>query len=261
MYPKLLTLYGPFELNSYNTAIIIGIGIFMYCTSNHPALKKLMSRSAFFNLIIESALVGIIGARLLHLVSSWQEYSTWLSMLRLWDGGLSVLGAFIAIVSYGYWSLDRQGISFISVIDCAALYAPLIHAIARIGCFLVGCCHGAPTNVMWAVTYTHPQVMAPLHVALHPSQLYSAGLFFLLFLILKAVSRTTWGNQSGHMILLYTLGMSLERFSVDFVRGDRIMLSYAPISFHQVVAGALFLGAITLWIVVRQTSAVHYESL
>ena len=261
MYPKLLTLYGPLELNSYNTAIMVGIALFMYLANRHPARKKLMSSSAFFNLCIESALAGIIGGRILHIISSISQYPTLYSMLRIWDGGLSILGAFFGVLGFSLWRLWRADIPYLAIVDIAALYAPLIHGIARIGCFLVGCCYGAPTQSLFGITYTNPQVLAPLHIALHPSQLYSSALFFCLFFLLRAYARRTQSIGSGMLALLYIIGMSLERFLIDFVRGDRIMITAIPhVSFYQLIAAAIFLVAGTL-MVLRQTSVSTHESV
>lgn len=260
MYPKLLTLYGPFELNSYNGSIMIGIAIFLYLADRHPSRAQYMSSSAFFNLCIESALAGLLGGRVLHILTSLSEYPTLTSMLRLWDGGLSILGAFIAVLCFSSWRLHQLHVPFAPVADIAALYAPLIHSIARVGCFLVGCCHGAPTESIFGFTYTHPQVLAPLNIPLHPSQLYSSALYLCLFIGLYLYS-THYKTQAGTITLVYIMGMSLERFLVDFVRGDRIMIESIPhLSFYQLIAALIFMAALTSMIV-RQRVVHTYESL
>lgn len=260
MYPKLLSLYGPLELNSYNTAIMISILVFLYFASRHPARSQFMSRAAFINLCTESALAGIAGGRILHIVSSISDYPTIMSMIRLWDGGLSILGAFLGILLFSRWRLWYLNVPFAPMADIAALYAPLTQSIARIGCFLVGCCHGAPTDSIFGLTYTHPQVLAPLHVSLHPSQLYSSALFLCLFVALY-VYQAHVKPRTGTLTLLYIMGMSLERFLVDFVRGDRIMMVSVPhLSFYQVIAAAIFLTA-GIIVVVRQRVERTYESL
>ena len=259
MYPKLLTLYGPLELNSYNTAIMLGLGLFIYFAHKHPARKKIMGSSAFINLCIESALAGIIGGRILHILSSLPQYPTFFSMLSIWDGGLSILGTVLGVLGFSIVSLHRQGIPYLAITDIAALYAPLIHSIARIGCFLVGCCHGAPTDSFLGVTYTHPQVLAPLHIPLHPSQLYSSALFLCLFFILRSFAKK-YPLGTGVITLLYIIGMSLERFTIDFTRGDRIMVGISPhLSFYQIVAGCIFIAASAL--LVRKTVVHAHESL
>ena len=267
MYPKIITLYGPFELNSYNTAIMIGIGLFLYLANKNPIRAQLMSRSDFFNLCAESAVAAIVGGRLLHVISSSSQYPDLYSVLSIWDGGLSILGALIAVVAYSTWATYKKGISFFAVGDLVALYLPLVHAAGRLGCFLVGCCYGAPTDLMWAVTYTDPRVMAPLKCALHPSQLYSSALYLLLFLGLWIYSKSSSAKSShssvrtaGTLTCLYIMGMSFERFIIDFFRGDRVIISTSPLSLYQWVAIALFVGASAVLIRIRHRSVGAHES-
>ncbi len=260
MNPKLLTLYGPLEFNGYNTAIMIGIGVFLYYANRHPTRAQYMSSSAFFNLIIESALAALLGGRVLHILSSLSDYPTLYAMISLWDGGLSILGGLLGVLLFSSWRLRQLGVPFAPVADIAALYAPLVHSIARIGCFIVGCCHGAPTDSIFGFTYTHPQALAPLNVPLHPSQLYSSLVYACLFIALYLYAERS-KPQAGVITLLYIMGMSLERFLIDFVRGDRILVKSLPhLSFYQLVAAALFIGALSIMIV-RQRAPTTYESL
>ena len=204
MYPKLLHIYGPLELNSYNAAILLGIGAFFYAAFRHPSLEKTVSKSDFFNICIESALAGVLGGRLLHVLSDWKSYVSFWEMISIWDGGLSILGTFFGVFMYSLWTLKRKGLPVLMIYDIAALYAPLIQAIGRIGCFLAGCCYGAATHVWWGVTYTHPAVVAPLNIQLHPTQLYSSFFFFGMFIVMRffVAKRVT---QPGEIAMLYLM--------------------------------------------------------
>jgi len=264
MYPKLLTLYGPFELNSYNTSIALGIGVFIFLANRRQLALHLMSSSSFINSCIESALAGILGGRILHILCSLDEYPTWYSMIQIWDGGLSILGGFLGITTFAFITIWLKKAPF-AILDVAALYAPLIHGIARIGCFLVGCCHGAPTHSPLSVIYTHPQVCAPLGIPLHPSQLYSSLLFFILFALLYWYAQNHLHKGfpgSGKLLMLYIMGMSFERFIVDFTRGDRILISAVPhLSLYQLIAAVLFFGGAVGYGVLRRTSVRLHESV
>jgi prolipoprotein diacylglyceryltransferase len=79
----------------------------------------------------------------------------------------------------------KRELPMLPVYSLGAIYAPLIHGIARIGCFLIGCCHGCPTNAAWGITYTDPLSHAPLNIPLHPTQLYSSLFYFALFFLLR----------------------------------------------------------------------------
>ena len=268
MYPKLLHIYGPLEINSFNAAILLGIVVFFYAALRHPGLEKLISKTDFLNISIESALAGILGGRVLHLISAWQEYNSFFQMISIWNGGLSILGAIAGIALYALWSLKRRHLPIAALFDIAALYAPLIHGIARIGCFLAGCCYGCSTTMPWGITYTNPLVAAPLNVHMHPTQLYSSLLFFGIFIgmYLYAQRAARLGQKRpGELSLIYLMAMSIERWFVDFFRGDRIMLigknHFAFFSFHQWLALGVFISALIAFMVLRSSPRHRYESV
>ncbi|MBU1008004.1 prolipoprotein diacylglyceryl transferase [Candidatus Dependentiae bacterium] len=99
------------------------------------------------------------------------------------------------------------------------MYVPLLQSVARVGCFLAGCCYGAPTKQWWGVTFSSLHSLAPLHVPLHPTQLYSSlaslSIFFILYFVSKRIYRIP-----GTLVLLYLILESCSRFTVDLWRGD-----------------------------------------
>ena len=107
-------------------------------------------------------------------------------------------------------------------------------------------------------TYTRLAV-APLHIKLPPTQLYSSARYLLiLFVVLKSLSRY-YQIGTGRFALLYLMGMSLERFLIDFFRGDRIMNGhpvYGFLSFHQWIALALFCIASLGFLYLSQKSSI-----
>ncbi len=264
MYPKLLHLYGPLEINSFNASIIVGIAIFFYAALRHPGLEKWISKSDFFNISVESAIAGIVGGRVLHILSEWKDYTSFYQMISIWNGGLSLFGAFAGVFFYSLWALKRKQLPVLVLYDVAALYAPLIQGMGRIGCFLAGCCYGCPTSLSWGITYTHPLVVAPLNTQIHPTQLYSSLIFFGIFIVMrffvfKHVSR------AGELSMMYVMAMSFERWFVDFFRGDRIMLPnqhpFSFFSFHQWNALFIFISACIVLVYLRSAHRRVHESV
>lgn len=228
MYPILLHIYGPFNLNSFSVALGIALFLFLILARNRAALLGITSKEDFTNGFIESALSGVFGGRLLHILSEWHHYDSFLDMLKIWNGGLSVLGSIIGIAAYASWYSKRNHIPLLPAFDCAALYAPLAHSIARIGCFLAGCCYGQPTKLPWGITYTNTEIAAPLHISLHPTQLYSSLSLLSIFLFMHYRGEK-WCSKPGELSMLYLILTSIERWSIDFLRGDRVINS--PFSF------------------------------
>jgi phosphatidylglycerol:prolipoprotein diacylglycerol transferase len=127
-----------------------------------------------------SVLSGIIGARGLFVLIDFDRY--WkhpADVFKMWEGGL---------------------------------------VFARVGCFLAGCCYGRPTALPWGVTFTDPDSLGPLHVCIHPTQIYEAagGLLLFCFLLRLAGRKRFDGQIFWNLLLLYSAG----RFLVEFVRDD-----------------------------------------
>jgi phosphatidylglycerol:prolipoprotein diacylglycerol transferase len=126
--------------------------------------------------------------------------------------GKSFYGAVIAGILFSLWYLPRFRLPLWKVADIVAAGTALGFSIARIGCFLGGCCYGRPSLASWAVTF--PLLDSPRH----PTQLYESGLNFLSFIFLAVMLNTK--KFDGQIICFDIVINSLARFFVEFYRGD-----------------------------------------
>lgn len=249
MKRELLAIYGPLSINSYGVAIALGILIFLWLIKKNPQAIKLKLNEHILDLMLISIVTGVLGGRLLYMITEPEADISLFNFFSFWDGGFSLLGAVTAIVPVLAYCLHRIQIPILPCLDVVAIYAPLIQSISRIGCFFAGCCYGCTTTYPWGFTYTDPQSMAPLHQALHPAQLYSAisllGIFALLYFVLQKVF-----TKPGQLLAAYLFLISIERFSVDFWRADRVIFNAHtyPLSLHQNIALYIALAAAIFFI-------------
>lgn len=251
MLPRILfPIYGSIAIQSYGALIAIAI-----IASSHLVLRdqrriSLISPDLFIQTITMMILVATLGGRLLHLATCYDEYSTITSMLALHEGGFSILGATLAVLAVLPWYLSKHAINVLSFLDLVSTYMPLTQAIARLGCFFAGCCHGIPTAGWYGYTYTDVNSLAPLGIPLHPIQLYSSLTFLLMFGIMLLCKRhPSW---PGRDTLIFLSLFSLQRFILDFWRGDRIFSSFRlsyTMSLHQTLALALTLVSLVLLVI------------
>lgn len=125
-----------------------------------------------------------------------------------------VIGALIALYLYTkkyqkdyLWTLDRLTIS-----------ASLLGCFIRLGNLMNSEIIGTPTNLPWAFVFTHVD-----QIPRHPSQLYEAIFYFLIFVILFVLWRSRKTHQ--HVGLIFGLGLTLifiQRFIVEFVKEDQV---------------------------------------
>jgi hypothetical protein len=126
--------------------------------------------------------------------------------------------AVIATSALFLW-LTRQPV--LPYLDVLVLGLGLFLTSGRIGCFMVGCCHGRPSR--WGVRYgeSHAQAGFPRYlvgVKLFPIQAIESVVAFCivgcgLFLILKV-------HEPGSVFLFYVISYGCGRFSIEFFRGD-----------------------------------------
>jgi phosphatidylglycerol:prolipoprotein diacylglycerol transferase len=112
-------------------------------------------------------------------------------------------------------------------LDLVAPGLALGHGIGRIGCYFAGCCWGAACDAPWGIVFTseraHRLTGVPLNVALHPTQLYEAGIelgigALLLLRILRAPTNPP--TRPGSTFLAYIALYGFARFGLEFLRED-----------------------------------------
>jgi phosphatidylglycerol:prolipoprotein diacylglycerol transferase len=230
----LFHIYGPFAIHAYGLCIAIGVFISCYLLRQHPLFKNSLFKEHFETALLLITGTALIGGRVLYFISSGQPIQSLLDFFAVWNGGLSILGAFIsALITFSLY-LRYLKIPILETIDLICIHVGLLQAIGRIGCFFAGCCHGTEWNGPLAIMYQNKDALAPLHIYLHPTQLYSSITLFCIFLFMYFYAQHRF-KQPGQCTALYLLLMSSERFLNDFLRDERYMFT-STFSINQLIA-------------------------
>jgi hypothetical protein len=109
----------------------------------------------------------------------------------------------------------------LAYLDVTLLGVGLFLACGRIGCLMVGCCHGRPSR--WGVCYTAEHVDAgfPFYyvgVRLFPIQAVES--LCALCIVVVGSAMVLQGALPGAALAWYTLAYNLARFCLEFMRGD-----------------------------------------
>ncbi len=210
----------------YGSWIAFGIFLVITLLRRDRLFVQKMTYDQTIDLAFYVLVAGIVGGRLLFVIDCWHDFS-WRFLWDLTIPGFSVLGSVIAAAGTLFWYLKKHEFNVYEIADRIALYAPLLHMSGRIGCFCVGCCYGTACSYPWAVVYEKASSLAPLGVAIHPTQLYSAFFFLLLFLMLYCIDKVCRENViPGLLVSVYLISLGIERFVIDFLRDDRILVSW-----------------------------------
>ena len=245
----LLHIYGPNAIHSYGLMIALGLLIFMYLMRRDPRFTTLNLEPHFGMLLIIGILAAVIGGRILYFFTHPEHFAGAASFFAFYEGGFSILGSVIGVLITIPPYLRYAHIPIVPLLDLAAIYAPLLQSISRIGCFLAGCCFGVPTTAPWGIIYTDTGSVAPLYVCLHPTQVYSAMLLMGIFAFQYFVGRRIF-RHSGQLLCSYLLLIATERFIVDFWRGDRVLDAF-NLSVNQHVALGI-IGAALIGLIISQ---------
>ncbi len=154
MKPELIFTFFDivFQIKSYTLFTILGalIGVLTAL----PFLKREgLSAPSSVKILILMALSFLIGARLFNFVINPSSYGKSLHIFSMRLAGLSVyggiLGAIIALLSWSWFT--KTGIW--KLLDAFVLPFGIAFALARIGCYLNGCCIGIPTDSFFGVAF------------------------------------------------------------------------------------------------------------
>jgi phosphatidylglycerol:prolipoprotein diacylglycerol transferase len=169
-------------------------------------------------------LSAVIGSKLLTAVDYPGYYAGDWSQLgqQVLDRGGVFYGGLLLALGTSALYFRLTGLPGWKVADCVAPGLALAQGIARIGCFLAGCCWGTSTNLPIGVIFTsqkaHWLTGVPLDVKLHPTQLYEAAL------VLAVIPFLLWLRKhksfDGEVVLVYILYYAVLRFLLEFLRGD-----------------------------------------
>jgi len=246
MYNELFSI-GPITIYGYGLMIAIGI-IAAYLNTERLAKKAGLDPEPVFNILLIGVGFGILGAKLLFYITILDQViaNPKLIISNLTEGFV-VYGGIIFGILAALLYCKKKGLSFLHYLDCAAPSIALAQGFGRIGCFLAGCCYGAPMDIdsPFAITFTH-SAYAPNHVPLFPSQLVSSAFNFIHFFILCALLKNN--KQPGKIGAFYLVFYSIGRFIIEFFRGDLERGNVGTLSTSQFIS--IFVGIVGIAMVI-----------
>ncbi len=180
------------------------------------------------SILTRAVVAALIGARLAYVVNHWSRFDSVFEVLRLWEGGASLLGGLTAALLVAVVELRRHRLPVLVLLDLAAPWFLVGIAVGRIGDLIIADHLGKVTTVPFG--FRCPDVVdvgenvgspCPPGELVHLTALYdllwasvAAG---IVLWIRRRTGRT--GVAIGATGLLYGLGrLVLDGFRADAVR-------------------------------------------
>lgn len=176
-----------------------------------------------YRMLTRAIVAALIGARFAYVANHLGDYTDrpW-EVLRVWEGGASLLGGLVVAVVAAVPEMRRQHLNFWSVMDAAAPGLALGIALGRIGDLVVADHLGKPTD--FALGYrcttadTASPCVAPIGQAVHQPALYDLVSVLVLLGVLLWLRRRP--RRSGSLFLLFVAWYGTGRVVEDFFRID-----------------------------------------
>lgn len=241
--------FGSFAIGWHGVLMFLGIVVGVVLTLR-LAKKAGIAEDTIITGAILAVVLGLIGARLVHVIDSWEIYSKDLvKILAFHEGGLAwyggLIGGIVAVVIYARvkkFSLGRFA-------DAAAPGVILGLSIGRIGCTINGDAVGTPTSLPWGFVYTHPDSFAGkyLWAATHPAPVYEILWNLAVFGLLLWLRGKIRPDGSIFLVMLATY--SFGRFIISWARDEAAVLG--PLHQSHIISLVLFVVAVGLLIYLK----------
>ena len=229
------------------------------------------------------ALIGtIVGARFFYVVGHFSEFNSFTDMLKIYNGGISLIGGIAGAIAFAYPVMRRHRYRFLQVMDPVGIGLPFGIFIGRIGDLIIGDHLGKPTSVPWAFAYHGGRLSAftcvngvcredlvqgaqSLVITRHDARLFRTGqglighgagvhqtalydfliaLTLFLFIYLVMASRP---RREGVLIMTFAVCYGLGRVGTDFLRVDKRFFGLTGSQWSSAAVAALCTIVLLVW--------------
>lgn len=224
--PLVLIGIGPLAISPHG--IMTAVGIYVGVQVIRPAAERIGITLDWLYALMVRAIVGaVIGARIAFLIGHLDLYADDpLAMLRVWEGGLSLLGGIFGAVVVCLPKVRREGLSFFKLSDAIVSGLAIGISVGRIGDLVIADHLGKPTDFFLGYACPEAKTASPCLAAIgsgvHHTALYDLVATAILFVILimmrkKFIERP---RRVGYLTLVFGAGYGTARLIEGFFRVD-----------------------------------------
>lgn len=256
---------GPLAVRWYGMMFLVGF-VIGYRIVWHIFRHEGAPEEWLPTLLIYVAVATIVGARLGHcFFYEWDYYSAHPEkIIAFWEGGLASHGGTIAIIIAIFiysrvvtkrpalWTFDRLVIA-IALVGC----------LIRLGNLFNSEIFGTATTLPWGFKYplSHEwqALYAPTDSACHPTQLYEAGCYLALFVLLMWMYwKKNAEERPGLIFGVFLIGIFLPRLLIEFVKNPQVAFEKTMVlNMGQLLSVPFILTGIALVIYAMSRRRLH----
>lgn len=280
MHPYLFQIPGlGVWVISYYVMIALAVAVSFFIGPRWVAALEHLPAAKTRRIMLVLGSLTFLGGHLHYLLNSWR-YAMWklwvagqLDAFLPWSG-FHAGGAIVTLVLTAPFVLRHYGVPIGKFGDALTPTVGIGIAIARLGCFLQGCCYGRPCTWPWCIPFPYDSNARNYHVFLriippdaptsapvHPLQLYFAAVGIVI--TLGAIWLQPRKRYDGQVALVALLVFSTTSWALEYLREDFAMrafwgplpqLTWTAIAMSAASFAALAVGELVSWRRTRVTT-------
>jgi phosphatidylglycerol:prolipoprotein diacylglycerol transferase len=225
--------------------MVCGVGLAMKL-----APRKGIDPEHLLDIALWALPLGIVGARIYYVVFTWGYYKDHLDqILNLRGGGLAIHGGLILGIGTAIFMIRKFKGNILDYLDILMPGIALGQAIGRWGNYFNSEAHGVATDLPWAI-YADGKLV-------HPTFLYESIWCLLLCIFLVWADKHLRGGFKGRNAALYLILYSIERFFVEGLRTDSLMIG--NLRQAQLISLVMIAGGVILFFVLKKAEATKCQ--
>ncbi|MGE5423960.1 MAG: prolipoprotein diacylglyceryl transferase [Syntrophothermus sp.] len=211
---------GGFQVRWYGLLFALGF-FFGYIILSRIFKKEGIAQSVLDQLTTYMVVGTVIGARLGHCLFYEPGYylSHPIEILKIWEGGLASHGAAIGIILTIILFSRVKKLSFLWVMDRLVIVVALAGMLIRLGNLMNSEIFGHVTSLPWGFYFVRATGPGEALVPRHPTQIYEALCYFIIFLVLIGLYYRRDGKfKPGLLFGLFMVLVFGVRFFIEFLK-------------------------------------------
>ena len=257
---------GPLAISPHGIGIAVGFLIGAQLMVRRARKAGAPDETLIWNAVFWCLIGAMVGARVAYVLGHFSEVTNGgddlLGVVKVWEGGISLLGGITGAVLAAYPYIRKHRLGFWRMVDLAAPGLALGIAVGRIGDLIIGDHLGKPTDFflgwrclgevgggppqpasvyMARLEQGSPPSLGCYDVVVHQTAIYDFISSWILFAFLMWLARRN--TRPGVLALAFTIWYGAMRVITDFLRVDK---TYFGLTGSQLWALALMLVALFL---------------
>lgn len=263
--------FSIFGKEIYWYGIVIVIGMILSAVYAFIRAKQLGIRiDDMYDYAIFIIIFGVIGARAYYVLTSLEQYKTFLDVIAVWTGGLAIYGGIIAGIITVIVVSKIKKIKILRVLDAIAPSVMIGQALGRWGNYFNQEAFGCNTTLPWGmkswvvgtagklegtVEYltSHSAEIEGRGITIdpngyvHPTFLYECLWNIIGFIIINIFFKKR--KFDGQMFLMYISWYGIGRAFIEMLRTDSLYIPGTPVRISMLVGFICFVGGVAAMII------------